>query len=471
MDHTAASLSLNVPLGEAQYADLLAALRDEATGGNYVSGSLIRVEVPVVSVDALAWLQAQAAQTHYYWASREGDFEMAGVGEADVLVPDGHLDATGLFRLMRKRLDLRWPGLRYYGGFRFQATDLSQHRWHNFTAFRFIVPRVEVIRRGERTWLAANIRWTGPDGLEQELATLSDTLSQLVPVSGEVAIPALPALLGRVDLPDREGWERLVHRALEAFAAHDLEKVVLARETEFQFDTETTLNPIGLLRRLLRHSTQAYEFCFHPTANRAFLGASPERLFHRNNVYLQSEALAGTRPRGKDDAQDEAYANALLESEKDLREHRFVVRILREHFQRFCDTTHYDEIPSLRQLHNCQHLYTGIEGILKQHDVDAALVEAFHPTPAVGGVPRQKALDWLAEHEPFDRGVYAAPVGWVGFDETEFCVGIRSGLIEGNTLALYSGAGIVPGSRAEEEWDEIENKMSSFLEALHDGPV
>ncbi len=61
-------------------------------------------------------------------------------------------------------------------------------------------------------------------------------------------------------------------------------------------------------------------------------------------------------------------------------------------------------------------------------------------------------------------------MGWVGFDETEFCVGIRSGLIEGNTLALYSGAGIVPGSSADEEWNEIENKMSNFLEALHDEP-
>ncbi len=128
----------------------------------------------------------------------------------------------------------------------------------------------------------------------------------------------------------------------------------------------------------------------------------------------------------------------------------------------------YDLAPSLMPLRKVQHLHSYIEGILKNHDADAALIEALHPTPAVGGAPRHKALAWLAAHEPFDRGVYAAPVGWVGFDDAEFCVGIRSGLIEGNTLALYSGAGIVPGSSAAAEWEEIEAKMSSFLEALYD---
>lgn len=454
--------------------DTLAALHDQlrerVDSGHDTPGTLVRAEVRIDLADPLNWLQAQANQTHYYWSSRDGDFEMAGIGEADVLTPESHIGLAALFAQMRRRLSMEWPNLRYYGGFRFRETDETDRRWRNFKAYRFIVPQVEVVRRGAKTWLACNLRPGARGDRAGALAQLRDRLSSLEFPDAPLATP-LPPLASRIDLPDRAGWTVLVERALDTIARGRLEKVVLARETEFRFDGDAPLDPVGMLRRLLRHTDQSYEFCFHPTPTRAFLGASPERLFHRNNVYLRSEALAGTRPRGGTDALDKALGQALLGSDKELREHRFVVRTLRKHFNRFCTAMSHDERPSLRRLRNVQHLYTYMEGILKTHDMDAALIGALHPTPAVGGAPRQKALDWLAENEPFDRGVYAAPVGWVGFDDAEFCVGIRSGLIEGNTLALYSGAGIVSGSSADAEWDEIESKMSNFLEALYDDPA
>jgi len=97
---------------------------------------------------------------------------------------------------------------------------------------------------------------------------------------------------------------------------------------------------------------------------------------------------------------------------------------------------------------------------------DAALMQALHPSPAVGGVPTNKAIAYLREHEPFDRGWYAGPVGWVGPESGEFAVAIRSGLVRGNTLSLYSGAGIVDGSTPDGEWSEIETKLSNALSAL-----
>jgi len=443
-------------------------LRNRLAAGNDPAGALVRVEARMDGLQPLNWLHAQRGTTHYYWGDRDGDFEMAGIGEADILVPEDGISLTGVFAHMRRRLSMEWPNLRYYGGFRFCERSAAHRRWRNFTAFRFIAPRIEVVRQGSKTWLACNVRAGAKEATEADLRVISALIDHMVFPSEPLPCP-VPAVTGRTDLPDREGWTRLVEGALDAMAHHKLEKVVLARETEFQFDCKGPLDPIGMLRRLLRHTNRSYEFCFHPSATRAFLGASPERLFHRRNVYLESEALAGTRPRGGTDAADKALGNDLLSDDKELREHRFVVRTLREHFKRFCVTMNYDEAPSLRRLRNVQHLYTYMEGILKHHDADAALIEALHPTPAVGGVPRDAALKWLAKNEPFDRGVYAAPVGWVSFDESEFCVGIRSGLIEGNTLSLYSGAGIVPGSSAAAEWDEIENKMSNFLEALYDG--
>jgi menaquinone-specific isochorismate synthase len=433
------------------------------------AGCLVRAAIRIDSLDPLNWLHAQAGRTRYYWSSRDGAFEMAGIGEADVLVPVEGMDLPGLFQEMRRRLSLEWPHLRYYGGFRFRETDEIHHRWRNFRAYRFIVPQVEVVRQGEKTWLACNVRVGTPESNSSAFRSLEQLLTA-TPFP-DVPLPCpLPPVVGRVDLPDRAAWNDLVARALQAFTEGKLEKVVLARETEFHFAGNGAVDPVGMLRRLLRHTNRSYEFCFQPSASRAFLGASPERLFHRRNVYLESEALAGTRPRGGTDAIDKALGQDLLTNEKELREHRFVVRALREHFGRFCVSTNYDERPSLRRLRKVQHLHTYVEGILKNHDSDAALIEALHPTPAVGGHPRQNALDWIAANEPFDRGIYAAPVGWVGFDDAEFCVGIRSGLIENNTLALYSGAGIVPGSSAAAEWDEIENKMGNFLEALYDHP-
>lgn len=449
--------------------ELLKRLRRRLQSQDDPPGVLVRAEARIEAMDPLNWLQAQAGQTHYYWSSREGAFEMAGIDEADVLVPEGTIDLPGLFAEMRRRLSLEWPSLRYYGGFRFRETDEIHRRWRNFAAYRFIAPRIEIVRQGDKTWLACNVVSGTPEVNRVAYEAVEAAIQGLVFPEAPLPCP-LPPIVGRADLPDRVAWEALVEQALEAFDRGDLEKVVLARETEFQFDCDGPLDPVGMLRRLLRHTKRSYEFCFHPTPTRAFLGASPERLYHRRNVYLESEALAGTRPRGRTDALDKALGRELLGDEKELREHQFVVQNLRDHFNRFCVSMKYDPAPSLRRLRKVQHLYTYMEGILREHDSDAALIAALHPTPAVGGAPRDRALAWIAAHEPFDRGVYAAPVGWVGFDDAEFCVGIRSGLIEGSTLALYSGAGIVPGSSAAGEWDEIENKMASFLEALYDHP-
>ena len=87
-----------------------------------------------------------------------------------------------------------------------------------------------------------------------------------------------------------------------------------------------------------------------------------------------------------------------------------------------------------------------------------------HPTPAVGGFPKYQALELIQQIEPFERGWYAAPVGWVGYDQAEFAVAIRSGLIDRNQLLLFAGAGIVRGSQSEEEWAEIETKICHFTD-------
>jgi len=423
---------------------------------------LLRVEVPLADTKPLDWLRAQPRFTQYYWSSRDDAFEMAGVGEADVLLPAGPLDFQKLFAHMRRALPPHPPSLRYYGGFRFHTGHVKGERWKAFKEFRFVVPRFEVLRRRTGVFLACNAKRAHPRTNQETLDNLLADLAALQ-FPGAPPDPAVPPLRSREDLPDRAAWDALIGRTLDAFG-HDFQKVVLARESSFTF--EAPLDPVALLARLTRHTAPSFEFCFHPVEDRAFIGASPERLFKRTNCYLQSEAIAGTRPRGTTDGADKALGQALLDSDKDRREHRFVVQTLEEHFQHFCRHLLTPPDPSLMRLRNCQHLYTPLEGLLRHTCADATLLQALHPTPAVGGCPRDPALRWIEAEEPFDRGIYAAPVGWVGHDAAEFCVAIRSGLIRGNQLALYTGAGIVPGSTPQEEWDEIENKMTIFLDAL-----
>ena len=143
-----------------------------------------------------------------------------------------------------------------------------------------------------------------------------------------------------------------------------------------------------------------------------------------------------------------------------------MVRSVFDAFDRGCRVVDVEERPSVLRLRNCHHLRTGIAGLLNEDEVDATLLAALHPTPAVGGTPRDAALEWIAAREPFDRGIFAGPVGWVGYDAAEFCVGIRSGLVSGDEIAVYSGAGIVKGSDPMEEWDELEHKMAPFRHAL-----
>jgi menaquinone-specific isochorismate synthase len=255
-----------------------------------------------------------------------------------------------------------------------------------------------------------------------------------------------------------------VDRTLAAIEKGAIEKAVLARETTFGFDAP--IDPVALLRRLNASASKSYRFCFQPRPGVAFIGVSPERLYKRQERYIRTEAVAGTRPNTGDICVDAALADELLNSEKDRREHRHVFDAVRAELARQCNAVHADDDVSVLRLDRYQHLHAGIEGILDHFGTDAELLRGLHPTPAVGGVPTRKAMDWIAETEPFDRGWYAGPVGWVGCDSAEFAVAIRSALVTDNTMSVYTGAGIVEGSAPESEWAELENKLTPYTAIL-----
>lgn len=422
---------------------------------------VIRCEVPVDGVEPLAWLEAQGNRSRGYWCDRERQFELAGVGTADIITAEVLTDYDALFDHLRGCIASVHPHLHYYGGMRFSLTTPPVEKWLPFGAYRFVLPKFEVLSRSDQTYLACNALLNdAPDKLLESLLTQLEAM----PFPGLATPGELPKLQARRDAPELQEWEHQIENTLAALQEGPLEKAVLARETTFTFEND--VDPVALLRRLNASASKSYRFCFQPKPGVAFIGVSPERLYKRQERYIRTEAVAGTRPNTGDIRADAALADALLNSEKDMREHKYVLDAVRKELARRCNAVHTDDDVTVLRLDRYQHLYAAIEGILDQFTTDAELLRGLHPTPAVGGVPTRDALDWIAETEPFDRGWYAGPVGWVGCDSAEFAVAIRSALVTGNTLSVYTGAGIVDGSVPAEEWAELENKLTPYTSLL-----
>ena len=434
------------------------AIRRECSQGG--PSGIVRVETVIPRTDALVWLRAQApSAVKSYWADREGQHEVAGVGVAD-LVAGGESDSIdSSFEQLRCRLEAGETAARYFGGMRFDGGSVSDVAWRDFDCYRFVLPRFELSQRGSDSVLAC--QWL-------RSAVTADTLMKevdaLVFPTPEV-ICSHTVAIGREDLPDRAGWEASVAKTLQRVSEGAVDKVVLARKSIFGLVAE--LDPLVCLQALLPAAEHCYRFGFLPTAGRAFLGVSPERLYRREGQRILCDAIAGTRTRGDGGSVDRQLERDLMGSEKERREQDYVVRGIRESLTPLCCSLNAGADPSVVKLRQCQHLMSTFEGVLRDGVGDADLLKALHPTPAVGGYPTGRALREIAEREPFDRGWYAGPVGWVGRDEAEFAVAIRSGLVEGSTLSVFAGAGIVAGSVPGDEWEELDYKISHFTQALN----
>ena len=422
---------------------------------------IVRVEVATPRIDALAWLRTQAAHHEkVFWSGRDDSYEVAGVGVADVVAPSQPDGIGSLFRTLRQRLTPACPQARYFGGIRFDERSAADPAWRHFGTRRFVLPRFELISRPRETDSILACQWLGSGPTTDELVEEAHALTFHPAINGVEAMAT-----GRKNLPDRNEWDAAVNRTLDQLSGDGLSKLVLARKTSFEFTGE--LDPLSCLYALGPWSDRCYRFCFMPAPERAFLGASPELLYRREGNRIASEAVAGTCGRGDAAISDRRLAHGLLGNEKERREHDFVVRGVRESIAGLCGSLTAGGDLSVVKLRQCQHLMRAFRGVLRPGVGDVDLLKALHPTPAVGGYPSERALRHIEESESFDRGWFAGPVGWVGHDAAEFAVAIRSGLVDGTTLSVFAGAGIVAGSEPADEWHELDCKMRHFTDALN----
>ncbi len=428
-----------------------------------IQESIIRIQTEWEKTDILNWLGGQNNSRKIYWSDRDKCCEVGGIGMAHRVSGENIDDFSNLFNRLDGFLSNGEQHLKYYGGIRFNYKVDADALWHKFHTFDFIIPEYELLRSKDKYYLAVNIHLKDSDKVEDKIAGLERKLNALSFYAHPMTIN-FPELDKRLDIPNRKEWSKRIDQVYSMFASGELDKIVLARKSILNFNS--ALNPIHVVKRLKESNPNAFHFCIQEDDGVSLIGATPERLYKRNQRQIFTEAIAGTRPRGKTAERDSQLKKELLSCEKDLREHRYVVDKIKSVIADTCTEILSDKEVNIIENAHVQHLCYKMQGKLKDNITDAYLLRNIHPTPAVGGYPSDIALNKIEKMEKFDRGWYAGPVGWVNHSAAEFAVALRSGLIYGNKLALFAGAGIVDGSKADEEWDEIENKIYNFMQIL-----
>ena len=322
-----------------------------------------------------------------------------------------------------------------------------------------VLPRWQLSRQGRHCWLRLQ-RTLGGDvsarSIAEELWEQAERLAQLPadPCADQGDAPG-SAILNSPAWQD--GYRSVVQRGLELVEAGDLRKLVLAVRQKLLL--AQPLDPLLLLAQLRQRQPGSCRFLWQQADGPALLGASPERLLTVRQGQLRSDALAGTAPVGRD-------ADLLLQSDKDRREHELVVEAITSVLQEAGLSPRRPRHPRLARHGQLVHLHTPITAPLGEQQ-PLAIAAALHPTPAVAGLPRREAMTALRSLEPFERGYYAAPIGWIDSEgDTELRVAIRSGTLESQRLELTAGAGLVRGSAVERELAEVALKLGVLQQQL-----
>lgn len=410
---------------------------------------------PCGPLDPLNVFAAAGRARRFYWEQPTAGRFRVGVGCTERLIargPDRFARIEEAARALFARIAWEGDGPRVsqlVGGFAFAPGGTAAAPWQGFPDGELRLPDLLYAGEGDACWRQACVAsaWSG---LEIEPPRLGQ------PVRGSVEINS----------NDAHRYKDCVRRALAEIDAGRLDKVVVARSASVR--ARSTIDAVAWLFALRERFPGCTLFAVGE-GDSVFLGATPERLVRVQGDTVETAAIAGTAPRGSSRAADQAIGEELRQSAKNNAEHAIVVRHLMSALADCCDTVEADPAPRLLKTRNVQHLFTGLRARRRAHAPDSLLqlVARLHPTPAVGGTPREAALDWLAANEPMARGWFSGPVGFLQSDgDGEFVVALRSALVQGHAATAWAGAGIVAGSEPDAEFTETELKLRTVLGPL-----
>ena len=410
-------------------------------------------KLPASKTDNIGRLHEIKAERKWYWKSRDHNFEIGGVGSAYVVENDAGSPFAGIHDVLSLPPDLA-PLL--VGGKRFAPGYQGDSIWSDFPDETLFIPETSLTNESGSCSeiFCRSISGDAGDFLSvEEKESPSSFSKKSLPPSPETMMPEEAS---SKHFPDYGGWCRNVNHSLEAIKAGLIRKVVLARRTDYLFND--IVDPFSLLRQLTDCHQHSYAMLYQPRPGTAFISVTPERLYRRVGQTLSLEALSSTVPRGVTPDDDRRLEDELLNNHKLRHEHQVVIDGIVETIGALCQQPPEIGATEVMKLDRIQHLKTPITGYLRDQIGDDDIISALHPTPAVGGLPRDAAIEKIRELEGFDRGWYAGPVGYISREQAEFAVGIRSLLVHGRTVSVFTGAGIVAGSDPDAEWREIDSK-------------
>ena len=472
-------------------------LAPEAAGGDDEysvarHGRLVSVSRQIAGVPVDRFLRAAEGLERFYWRDGGQDLAFAGIGIAAHMMGYG----AGRFPAIQRQASLLFAHAesdalscaddgsalaqpRLFGGFAFRENFVPDVTWTGFHPAHFILPHYQLVIRGDQSWLTINALAPAEDkasailpllneALETQVQSLdrsNDHLEAEVPKSTPSGVTTT-CTQAEFDYPLAFAeWAQMIETARRTFAATPMRKVVLSRIAQIR--AQRPFNILQALTRLGDLYPTCYTFLFEPQPGNGFLGSSPELLVRVRGRELETMALAGSIQRGASAAEDAALASALMSSAKDRNEHHLVVDALRSCLQPLAERLYLADEPTVMPLRNIQHLHTPVKARLRRQQGILPLVKALHPTPAMGGTPRDLALEFIRSHEPTLRGWYAAPVGWIqGNMDGAFAVAIRSAVVQRERAWAYAGAGITPDSLPRAEWNETEWKFQPIINSL-----
>ncbi len=446
------------------------------------NGRLLSVSMPAPGVDTAVFLQQALGQERFFWSAANGGLTLAGFGIAADLFAWGRERFTQIQRQARELFanavihDEEQPlaGPRLFGGFAFSNDFTPDNTWSIHYPAQFILPHYQLSQQNGESWLTLNAilpEDESPETILPELqAALAARLEFLTQRRGGAEGESLDARSKtrpeRINYPmTYEDWQKMIRQATKTMRGGPLNKVVLSRVCEIRYGQKVDVD--GALAYLNDTYPDCYRFLFEPRPFHAFYGATPELIVGVNGRSLQTMGLAGSIGRGKTPAKDEALAQELLNSAKNQHEHALVVESIRRRLAPLTSELTIPKQPSILQLGYIQHLFTPIHATLKQADGVLPILQTLHPTPALGGQPRELAMPFISQAEPVPRGWYGAPVGWLDHNlDGAFSVAIRSAISQDRRVWLYAGAGIVADSDPQAEWEETALKFRPMLNAL-----
>jgi len=452
---------------------------------------VVSVSQRIAPVDPLSFLQYFSRDNEPYFYFEKKEFNqgkktrqqggaIAGFGAAVSLKTQGcdrfqqakkFIQTTLKHTILAGSFQNLFSGPHFFCSFAF--FDQCDEPLTGFPAATVFLPDWQISTDQTGCTVVANLILQSDMDLEKISQKIWQQLQQIQSISQPLWSPEVDQVNGLRyrEITSSGQFQRSVQAILQAIQTQTFHKVVLAHGVEIS--ASQPFQPIHCLSQLQHRYPDCHLFCFSNGQGQQFLGASPERLLslragegNLSSRQMITDALAGSSPRGKTPCEDAHLASSLLNNHKELHEHQLVIDFILGQLR------HLNLSPNcaplrLLQLSNIQHLQTPIQATVPADIHLLDLVAALHPTPAVAGLPRSIACEQIRQAEPFERSLYAAPIGWIDHrGQGEFAVGIRSALIDGDRARLYAGAGIVAGSDPERELAEVQLKLQALLQSL-----